>query len=263
MHPIFATGKGPYLFGSADSASVLLEDGLHCNGVNLPVQPAGPRSRVVYVRDCPVQVSDLSVRKLLAPYGDVRKVIQVPHNNFPQISSGTRKVTMSVVKEIPLILRLMGFDCRVWYAGQPSVCPIYRKSRHRAKQCPHHEKCRRCHKPRHVARQCRRACGAASAVPLGPNTSAVHASSDRVPAPVVQPGVETAHPADSCSKSKATLMSGDFEVATSAGSGPFSPRRTRSKGEARPPTHPPPQGLTGLRESSAVLPLLLRVSLLQ
>ena len=38
---------------------------------------------------------------------------------------------MSVTREIPSILRVAGFDCRVWYAGQPSVCPICRKPGHR------------------------------------------------------------------------------------------------------------------------------------
>ena len=194
------------------------------------------------------------------------------HNKFPRISSGTQEVTMSVVMEIPHVLRVMGFDCRVWHAGQPSVCPICRKSGHRAKQCLDHGKCRRCHKPDHVARQCRRAWGAASSVPAGSNASAVPASSHPVPAPVVhQPGVKTTDPADSCSESEASLMFGDFEVAASAGSGPISPGRTRSKGKARPPSPPPPPplprlvrrtGLTGLWESSAVLPLLVRVSLL-
>ena len=142
-------------FASAESASRLLESGLDVTTHVLPVLPADPRVRVVYVRDCPIEVSDDAVEEMLSPFGAVRKVTQVLHKGSPRISSGTRKVLMSVVKDIPLVLRVMGFDCRVWYAGQPAVCPICGKPGHRARKCPDHGKCRRCHRPGHIARFCR------------------------------------------------------------------------------------------------------------
>ena len=222
-------------FGCADSALSCFEDGVYFKDSRLSVQSADPRARLVYVRDCPSEVSDASVRELLAPYGVVRKVVQVPHNNFPKLSSGTRKVTMSVTKEIPSILRVAGFDCRVWYAGQPSVCPICRKPGHRVKQCPDYGKCRRCHQPGHVARQCRRAWGAASAAP--PGSSARPEATASIPAST--PAVQSAEPlgmdVESCSESEASLTAGDLEVVASAAPGPASPRRTRSKGKARSP----------------------------
>ena len=224
-------GKVRITFGCTDSALSCFEDGVHFKGSRLPVQSADPRARLVYVRDCPSKVSDAAVRELLAPYGVVRKVVQVPHNGFPKISSGTRKVTMSVTKEIPSILRVAGFDCRVWYAGQPSVCPICRKPGHRVKQCPDQRKCRRCHQPGHVARQCRRAWGAASATPSGPNAR----ESTRADQPVADTAVPQTMETESCSESEALLTAGDMEVAASAAPGPISPRRTRSMGKARSP----------------------------
>ena len=106
-------GKVRITFASADSASEMLEGGLSYNGAPLPVQSADARSRLVYVRDCPHEASDASVRELLGPYGLVRKIVHVPHNGLPDISSGTRRVTMSVSKEIPSVLRVAGFDCQV------------------------------------------------------------------------------------------------------------------------------------------------------
>ena len=224
-------GKVRITFGCADSALKCFEDGVHFKGSRLPVQSADPRARLVYVRDCPSEVSDASVRELLASYGVVRKVVQVPHNKFPKISTGTRKVTMSVTKEIPSILRVAGFDCRVWYAGQPSVCPICRRPGHRVKQCPDQGKCRCCHQPGHVARQCRRAWRAALVAPSGPNA--------RESTQADQPAADTADPqtmeTESCSESEASLAAGDVEVAASAAPGPISPRRTRSMGKARSP----------------------------
>ena len=84
-------GRVRITFGCAESALSCFEDGVHFKGSSLPVQSADPRARLVYVRDCPSEVSDASVRELLAPYGVVRKVVQVPHNKFPKISSGTRR----------------------------------------------------------------------------------------------------------------------------------------------------------------------------
>ena len=228
---VLSQGKVRITFGCADSALSCFEDGVHFKGSRLPVLSADPRARLVYVRDCPSEVSDVSVRELLAPYGVVRKVVQVPHNKFPKISSGTRKVTMSVTKEIPSILRVAGFDCRVWYAGQPSVCPICRKSGHRVKQCPDQGKCRRCHQPGHVARQCRRAWGAASAAPSGPNAR----KSTRADQPVADTAELQTMETESCSESEASLTAGDMDVAASAAPGPISPRRTRSMGKARSP----------------------------
>ena len=91
-------GKVRITFACADYALSCLEDGVQFNGSRLPVQSADPRTRLVYVRDWRSEVSDTSVRELLAPFGLVRKLVQVPHNQFPRISSGTRKVTMSVKK---------------------------------------------------------------------------------------------------------------------------------------------------------------------
>ena len=160
-------GKVRITFESAESVSAMMEEQLKFNGVSLPVQSADPRSRLVYLRDCPSEVSDAAVRQLLAPYGAVREVTTVHHNKFPRISTGTRRISMSVVRDIPSSLRVMGFDCRVWYPGQPSLCPICRKPGHPVKKCPDHGKCRRCHQPGHVARQCRRAWGTATVAPSG------------------------------------------------------------------------------------------------
>ena len=238
MLQFLSQGKVRLTFGCADSALKCFEDGGHFKGSRLPVQSADPRARLVYVRDCPSEVSDASVRELLAPYGVVRKVVQVPHNKFPKISTGTRKVTMSVTKEIPSILRVVGFDCQVWYAGQPFMCPICRKPGHRVKQCPDHGKCRRCHQPGHDARQCRRAWGAVPAAPL--DSSARCEATPPTPAPV--PAVQSPGPLivemESCSESESSPVAGDLQVAASAPPGLAGPRRTRSKGKARSPKPP-------------------------
>ena len=228
-------GRVRITFGCADSALSFFEDGVYFKGFRLPVHSADPRARLVFVRDCPSEVSDSSVRGLLAPFGVVRKVVQVPHNKSPKISSGTRKVTMSVTKGIPSILRVAGFDCRVWYAGQPSVCPICRKPGHRVKQCPDHGKCRRCHQPGHVARQCRRTWGAASAAPSVSSARPEATPSISAPFPAVRSAEPLTVAMELCSESESSLVAGDLEVAASAAPGPVSPRRTRSMGKARSP----------------------------
>ena len=83
-------------------------------------------------------------------------------------------VKMSLNADIPSVLRVGGFDCRVWYRRQPVLCSICAKAGHRPKQCPFNGLCKRCRKPGHMARECRSAWGTAerSAAP-GPSAPRV------------------------------------------------------------------------------------------
>ena len=43
---------------------------------------------------------------------------------FPAICTGTRTVLMSVNDSVPSIVNVHGFECRVWYPGQPAYCSV-------------------------------------------------------------------------------------------------------------------------------------------
>ena len=77
------------------------------------------------------------------------------HSGYPGLLNGTRLVKVTLENDIPSTVQIRGFDCRVWYQGQPQACAICRSYRHRVRECPLNGLCRRCHQAGHVARECR------------------------------------------------------------------------------------------------------------
>ena len=243
-------------FKSADSCRQVCEDGLRFGEHDLRLSPVEPSHVLVYLRDCPMELPNSDVAKVLGAYGVVHDISASSHEKFPAILNGTRVVKMSLSRDIPSTVRVSGFDGRVWYRRQPILCPICGKSGHRAKQCPLHGLCRRCKKPGHMARECRSAWGTAGQ-PAAPGSSdprpaATPSAAPPVAPPVVPPVVSPVAvtvPADivlpedagmdldpdyvpsdvpdSADSDLESLASGDLEVASSP-SAPPSPRRTRS-----------------------------------
>ena len=120
----------------------------------VPVTPADCVVKSVYVCDLRFEVSDESIVSVLSTYGKVYSVKSVYHKEFPAICTGTRTVLMSVNDSVPSTVNVHGFECRVWYPGQPAYCSVCRSSGHLPRACPLSGLCRRCKQPCHVAREC-------------------------------------------------------------------------------------------------------------
>ena len=283
-------------FKSADSCRQVCEDGLRYGEHELRLSPVEPSHVLVYLRDCPMELPNSDVAKVLGAYGVVHDISASSHEKFPAILNGTRVVKMSLSRDIPSTVRVSGFDGRVWYRRQPILCPICGKSGHRAKQCPLHGLCRRCKKPGHMARECRSAWGTAGQ-PAAPGSSdpppaATPSAAPPVAPPVVPPvvpPVAVTVPADivlpedagmdldpdyvpsdvpdvpdSTDSDLESLASGDLEVAASSPSAPPSPRRTRScapVSSGPPATHADvPSGAPSGPPASGVLPSIAGVA---
>ena len=142
----------------------------------VPVTTADCVPKSVYVHDLPFEVSDESIVSVFSTYGKVYSVKSVYHKEFPAICTGTGTVLMSLNDSVPSIVNVHGFECRVWYPGQPVYCPVCRSSGHLPRACPLSGLCRRCKQPGHVARECGQTGGQPR--PLSP---------DPVPVPVPVP----------------------------------------------------------------------------
>ena len=123
-------------------------------GASLRIAPVDSRTRLVYVRDLPVEVPDDGLKVYLRAFGVVHSCSMQTYPGMPEVSTGTRVVKVTLAKDLPSSARVSGFDVRLWYQGQPQACPVCRSYGHRVKDCPFNELCRRCRQPAHMAREC-------------------------------------------------------------------------------------------------------------
>lgn len=160
--------------------------GVSFRGAPLRITSVDSRTRLVYVRDLPVEVSDEGLKVYLRAFGVVHSVSMQTHPGMPQVSSGTRVVKVTLAKDLPSSARVSGFDGRFWYRGQPQACPVCRSYSHRVKDCPFNGLCRRCSQPGHMARECssRRVSVATSPATASGATSSATVSGATSPAPV-------------------------------------------------------------------------------
>ena len=142
-------------YNDATTCDAAMSSGITFRGQRLPVSPVSARSRLVYVRDLPAEVPNPFVKTAFCSYGTVHEVTAMEHSGYPGLLNGTRLVKVTLESDIPSTVHIRGFDCRVWYQGQPQACAVCRSYRHRVRECPLNGLCRRCHQAGHVARECR------------------------------------------------------------------------------------------------------------
>ena len=142
------TFKEPALCDAALAA------GIRFRGDVLRTTPVDSRTRLVYVRDLPVEVPDDGLQVFLRAFGVVHSCSRQTYPGLPDVFTGTRVVKVSLAKDLPSSARVSGYDVRLWYQGQPQACPVCRSYGHRVKDCPFNGLCRRCRQPGHMAREC-------------------------------------------------------------------------------------------------------------
>ena len=176
-----------------------IQRGILYGDVQLRLCSADTSSRLVYLRDCPFEVPDDAVRAFFSSFGQVHSVQRSEHHGFPGLSDGNRLIKISMSKDVPGDVRVAGFDCRVWYRGQPPYCSICRKTGHRSRACPLSGRCRRCGQSGHMARECRNAWGQPTPQPTSGVLPVTPRQEEqvRVPAPDASlPGTEAVEDPD-------------------------------------------------------------------
>ena len=160
-----------------------LASGVSFRGAPLRTAPVDSRTRLVYVRDLPVEVPNDGLKVFLRAFGVVHSVVEQTHPGMPNVYTGKRVVKVTLSKDLPSSARVSGFDVRFWYQGQPRVYPVCRSYGHRVKDCPFNGVCRRCRLPEHMARECpsrRSTVERASAAPSVPEASSVPVADPRM-----------------------------------------------------------------------------------
>ena len=163
-------------YKAATDCDAAVSNGITYGDVALRVVGVEARARLVYLRDCPTEVPDSTVRGFFAAYGEVHSISRSCHDAFPGLFDSNRIVKMTLTKDIASSVRVAGYDCRVWYKRQPASCSICRKLGHRGRSCPLDGLCRRCRQPGHVARECRNAWSASGGSAAASSSSVPTAS---------------------------------------------------------------------------------------
>ena len=169
----------------------VVSSGIRYRDVPLRVVGVDAKSRLVHLRDCPAEVPDDMVKRFFSSFGEVHSVSRSCHQAFPGIFDGNRVMKITLTKDVPGIVSVAGFECRVWYRRQPASCVVCKKLGHRTRSCPLNGLCRRCRRPGHHARECTNAwVPAAGAAPASRSSAAnpsgpapASAAADAVPDP--------------------------------------------------------------------------------
>ena len=131
-----------------------LSEGVRFDGQVIPVTRDADKVAFVYLRDLPYEVAEENVSDFFKTYGEVLAVERSVSAEFPSLYNGNRVIKMILKDPLPYFLSVCGCNCRVWYRDQPVQCFVCREVGHRAQSCPLSGRCRRCHQPGHVARDC-------------------------------------------------------------------------------------------------------------
>ena len=112
-------GAARLTFKQESTCLSTIQRGIRFGDHQLRLTSADTSSRLVYLRDCPFEVPDDAGRAFFSSFGQVHSIQRSEHHGFPGLSDGNRLIKISLSKDVPGDVRLVGFDCRVWYRGQP------------------------------------------------------------------------------------------------------------------------------------------------
>ena len=170
-------GKVRVSFREKDKRDHYLVEGLRFGDLDIPVTKDGQKVTVLHIRDLPYEVASDDLVEFFSNYGEVLTVERSVAANFPALCNGNRILKLILNEDLPYFLSVCGFQCRVWYRGQPLQCLVCRQRGHRAQSCPLSGRCRYCHQVGHMARDCAQAWDPPPVVSVDPDVDVSSASS--------------------------------------------------------------------------------------
>ena len=156
---LLRAGRVRLTFQDPETCAQVLKEGLDLGEVSVDLFPADDRLRTIYLRDLPVEIEEEVVLSFLSGFGEVLSVNHCFFDDYPSVRNGNRVAKVLLDRDIPQFAEVDGCNCRIWYPRQPPQCSVCKEFGHRAPACPLSGRCRRCHQPGHMARECTQAWG--------------------------------------------------------------------------------------------------------
>ena len=150
-------GKVRVSFREQADRDHFLSEGMRLDDEDIPVTRDAEKVTVLYVRDLPYEVASDDLVDFLSTFGEVLTVERSVAADTPNLCNGNRVLKMVLKDDLPHFISICGYQCRVWYRGQPIQCFVCRQLGHRAQSCPLSGRCRYCHQVGHMARNCAQA----------------------------------------------------------------------------------------------------------
>ena len=147
-------GKVRVSFREQADRDHFLSEGMRLDDEDIPVTRDAKKVTVLYVRDLPYEVASDDLVDFLSTFGEVLTVERSVAADTPNLCNGNRVLKMVLKDDLPYFISICGYQCRVWYRGQPIQCFVCRQLGHRAQSCPLSGRCRYCHQVGYMARNC-------------------------------------------------------------------------------------------------------------
>lgn len=176
-------------FKDEASRDVALMKGISICGFQLNVFETDPKVTLVYCYWVAVEVATDSILHALSSYGQVLECQRQVHSAFQEIESGVRIVCIKLTSQIPEVIRILNFPCKIYYHGQRKSCRLC-KTGHQDKDCPLKDKCFSCGSADHLVRNCTNAWSVDPPAPAAPGP---HTPAPPTPHPH-PPAASTSHP---------------------------------------------------------------------
>ena len=97
-------------------------NGLNFRGVNITPTPAYEQLTNVFVDRAPLHMPNEYISSSLSAYGRVVSIRDLCVKGYKDIRTGTRMVITSLIRPIPVVVKIANFPCSVRYKGQPPYC---------------------------------------------------------------------------------------------------------------------------------------------
>ena len=131
-----------------------LSEGMLQDDQAIPLTRDAEKVTMLYIRDLPYEVASDDVIDFFSFFGEVLTVERSVAADIPNLCNGNRVLKMVLKEDLPYLISICGYQCRVSYRGQPIQCFVCRQSGHRAQSCPLSGWCRYCDQDGHMARDC-------------------------------------------------------------------------------------------------------------